>query len=504
MRQQNINQEVRLFGTIDDLTLSYDGNQLVKVTDGCDELSYAGAMDFKDGSDAQTEYTWDANGNMTKDLNKGISRIRYNELNLPSVITYSDGHSVNYTYAADGRKLRADYLVVVVGTLPGNRGIGDHNLDPPPSPGGGWIPLDPDHVLLRLDYCGDHVYRNGSLERTLNDYGYLSDSTYYYYIKDYQGNVRAVINQAGVLKEVNNYYPYGGLMGAATAGVQPLKYGGKELDRENGIDWLDFGARYHDPMLPMFTTQDPLAEQTPSISPYAYCAGNPIRYIDPSGMLWLKSQWGDDTYYMFDKDINNESDIASKYGKDANLSLIGEDYDNLQVDIKYRDGDYAKRVLLGSDGTIQVEGNDVDEYNYSTAHFSNVSNYTFRSNFITKYLFGLKRNYFNSFYVGHMNPQINGRDSYSLPPINLLDYAAQQHDKDYDRMNAVGILGVLSMKTLPADLKLAQRSAFAAHCSDFGTKEQLDAVATTMLFNRIGFIKMEALGLWLLLSSFRL
>ena len=51
------------YGDIDDLELEYDGNQLRMVTDGCDELSYAGAMDFKDGSDAQTEYSWDANGN---------------------------------------------------------------------------------------------------------------------------------------------------------------------------------------------------------------------------------------------------------------------------------------------------------------------------------------------------------------------------------------------------------------------------------------------------------
>ena len=44
-------------------------------------------------------------------------------------------------------------------------------------------------TLLTMDYCGDHIYRNGVLERTMNDYGYLADSTYYYYIKDYQDNV---------------------------------------------------------------------------------------------------------------------------------------------------------------------------------------------------------------------------------------------------------------------------------------------------------------------------
>ncbi len=39
------------------------------------------------------------NGNMTKDLNKGISSIQYNLLNLPSKITYQDGRMINYVYS---------------------------------------------------------------------------------------------------------------------------------------------------------------------------------------------------------------------------------------------------------------------------------------------------------------------------------------------------------------------------------------------------------------------
>ena len=74
--------------------------------------------------------------------------------------------------------------------------------------------------------------------------GYMQNGELYFYIKDYQGNVRVVLNQANRPVEVNSYYPYGGLMAATTTeGTQPYKYSTKELDRENGLDWYDFHAR---------------------------------------------------------------------------------------------------------------------------------------------------------------------------------------------------------------------------------------------------------------------
>ena len=55
------------------------------------------------------------------------------------------------------------------------------------------------------------------------------------------------------------------------------------LDRTNGLDMYDFEARQYDPIFPHFITMDELCEKYPSISPYAYCAGNPIRYVDSDG-----------------------------------------------------------------------------------------------------------------------------------------------------------------------------------------------------------------------------
>ena len=51
-------------------------------------------------------------------------------------------------------------------------------------------------TLSAVEYCAGHEYRNGVLERVHNDYGYWAGGRYHYYIKDYQGNVRAVISTA--------------------------------------------------------------------------------------------------------------------------------------------------------------------------------------------------------------------------------------------------------------------------------------------------------------------
>ena len=281
---------IRHHGMIDDLTMTYDGNRLKKVTDQCEELSYAGAMDFRDGADGAEEYTYDANGNMTCDRNKGIYSITYNMLNLPETVLFNDGHETRYTYAADGRKLRTEYRLNNFAIIEADEAA--EEADPAtfsfPSVGGVIdepIELEPAYTtLMTRDYCGNYIYCNGTLERILTGNGYIQGGEYYFYIKDYQGNVRVVLNQANYPVEVDSYYPYGGLMAATTTeGIQPYKYGTKELDRENGLDLYDSKARMYDPTIGRTPTQDPMAEKYYSMSPYLWCAGNPITFTDPNG-----------------------------------------------------------------------------------------------------------------------------------------------------------------------------------------------------------------------------
>ena len=63
----------------------------------------------------------------------------------------------------------------------------------------------------------------------------------------------------------------------------PTIFTGKERDEETGYGY--FGARYMDhELMTMWLSVDPMADKYPSISPYAYCAWNPVKLIDPNGM----------------------------------------------------------------------------------------------------------------------------------------------------------------------------------------------------------------------------
>ena len=204
-----------------------------------------------------TQYTYDKNGNLTKDLNKNISSIQYNFLNLPANITYSSGKSAAYIYDANGQKLRTSYKASASATA------------------------------VPTDYCGNMIYENGVLKQVLVDGGYMTVTGtpfYFYFLKDHLGSNRVVVTPAGTAMQVNHYYPFGGLFGESTGGTsQRFKYNGKEFDRTHGVDWYDYGARHMPPDAGRFTTIDPMAEKYYNISPYAYCTDNPINAIDAEG-----------------------------------------------------------------------------------------------------------------------------------------------------------------------------------------------------------------------------
>jgi RHS repeat-associated protein len=72
----------------------------------------------------------------------------------------------------------------------------------------------------------------------------------------------------------------------------PYLFNAKELDEETGLYY--YGARYYDPRISLWLGTDPMQEKYPSISTYAYCNNNPLRYIDPTVIAWKPTFYKDD------------------------------------------------------------------------------------------------------------------------------------------------------------------------------------------------------------------
>lgn len=289
------------YGTIDDLTYSYKGNQVVKIDDAAEESpSYRGAMHFRDYADEETEYTYDANGNMLTDSNKGITSIDYNVLDLPQCISTKSrvlfkedsNDTIYYTYSADGIKLRSTYKKAEYRVYPYNpeTSLTSFNVETGLNVGTvGMAKPIAKRLKTKYYYCSNLVYDNDNISAILFDGGYASVDddngiVMHFYVKDHLGSNRLVVDGNGNIEEVNHYYPFGALMGDR-CGVSRnnYKYIGKELDTMYGWNMQDHEARWYDPVVGRWMVTDPLQEIYLNVSSYSNVLNNPLRLIDPDG-----------------------------------------------------------------------------------------------------------------------------------------------------------------------------------------------------------------------------
>ena len=210
-----------------------------------------------------------------------------------------------------------------------------------------------------------------------------------YYIRDWQGNVAAVADGEGNVVQRTGYYPYGMPWRPVGAGSSNrVLFGGKEYHTADGLNEYDFDARRHYPRFPAFTTPDPHADNTPWLSPYVFCAANPVAYVDPSGMDWYKftefqfdpeqDQYNEKTSIKY-TECKSQEELANSLGLSVSSSQI-EYLGNIVVDFKGSMNEkLGKGDNLAGEGAITANvtvygpngENDIAEY----IGFSMTSNY---------------------------------------------------------------------------------------------------------------------------------
>ena len=160
-----------------------------------------------------------------------------------------------------------------------------------------------------------------------------------YQIKDLLGSVRVIRYGAGTVLQRFDYYPFGAESRVWTAGSSTpqsalmYRFGGKEVAGQKmgasapagiaaaatGSPYLDFGARLYDPRTAAWLSQDPLSEKYYSISPYAYCAGNPVNLADPDGK---KIYYADGVSNEFKKQFAATVKYMNSRGTAGNLAKL--------------------------------------------------------------------------------------------------------------------------------------------------------------------------------------
>lgn len=381
-------------GYRDNAVLEYDGNQLVHVTNkGFKDSSSDTQIADREYSNA-AEYQYDANGNMTRNLNKGILKIKYNVLNLPEYIYMRNNQYLHNIYDGDGTKLSSEihtykYNITVpesgsiqgdLDTLSVKQNILSRNFPETTHYSGDFIyktkwvdPSKPRPYNVDTYVVGNQYTAMLVLSRINFEEGYIVPNTtkiqVYDYVKDYLGNIRFVEKNDQIV-ETNNYYPFGGFYREDdNSNSQRWKFGNKELDRT--IDQYHWGFRFYDPTVGAFTTVDPMCELNYDMTPYSFANNNPANYTDLFGLKTYS--WNDFVKHWRDFDVNKDDvelpDVYCIVNKpDDQDEILGETSDGLgRLDSCAKFFQKINEKIGGSNLSKPLyEMNKYVKYNYSS------------------------------------------------------------------------------------------------------------------------------------------
>lgn len=397
------------YATLDDISIEYNGNQAKTITAETSSLPFNGRTGLARTGVFGLEY--DNAGNLTADPSRNIVSIEYNDNGLPTQTSF---YNENQFAIA-----RRPFHLSSYDNL-GNRLMTSYGKDGSPSSTG---------VIRR--YHGDgHILTGSSViarpgkQRIRLDEGLTSDTLimslfdggYFdgngkprYYVHDYQGNIVHVLDGLGSIIQSTSYYPYGEPHYGAKVNVpdsvkadrvfydetQPFLFGGKEHLNVDGQGEYDQMARRYVPTLSSFTRPDPKAADYAQISPYSFCAGNPIMYTDPTGERMITYHNGKEYEWKW------QGHVLGFYDNDGNL-YEGDDPFMLNL-IEHLDflrntflGGYVMGVLMNSNKTFEFSsryyypvfdgfGFWPDDSNHAFIYVGNSAPYVPVTNFIDQF-----------------------------------------------------------------------------------------------------------------------
>ena len=132
---------------------------------------------------------------------------------------------------------------------------------------------------------------------------------------------------------------------------QPYLYGGKERMRDGSLNDYDFSARRLNSALALWTAPDPMARDFSNINPYVYCAGNPIKYVDPTGCVIVGQTQLVENYIEF---LKNMKKGAQKEGIEELVSFCNNQMNQIKK-LKKSKNVYEVRTTKNNFGFLGID-----------------------------------------------------------------------------------------------------------------------------------------------------
>ncbi len=278
------------------LSYAYDGNGNC-IRKGKDRYAYDSRNRLTEASyDGRWErYTYDHAGNrLSKETAAGCERYTYNALNQLTSLTKPDGAQTLYAYDSRGNLLEErggrnrSYAYDALGRL---------------------IEADTENAVCRYHYDGEGMRyrseRDGVPSYSFYDRGSLlwegshpgsgirytrgvdtvcseqGEGNRHHHVRDELGSALFLLDEAHNITKACRYDAFGNLLEESGQAPNRLLYTGQEYDRETGQYYLR--ARYYSPETGRFTQED--TYRGDGLNLYAYCANNPVKYVDPTGHM---------------------------------------------------------------------------------------------------------------------------------------------------------------------------------------------------------------------------